>query len=131
MRTALLLLLLVAACRAPYDRRVARFRGHYERGEFEAADEAIDRVIAKEAKSKRGALEVDPGRRDTYLLLLEKAMAQLALAWCLQNPHVSTVLTGASRVEQLRENLQALKFVDVFTPEVMAEVDRIFGADQT
>lgn len=54
-------------------------------------------------------------------------LAQLSLAWCLQNPRVSTVITGASRVQQLHENLQALKFVDSFTPDVMLEIDRIFG----
>ena len=50
--------------------------------------------------------------------------AQFALAWCLQNPHVSTVLTGASRVEQVHENMKALEFVDQFTPDVMAAIDR-------
>ncbi|MGB5332366.1 MAG: aldo/keto reductase [Woeseiaceae bacterium] len=56
------------------------------------------------------------------------SLAQLSLAWCLQNPHVSTVLTGASRVEQVRENMKALDFVDSFTPELTSEIDRIFGA---
>jgi len=51
--------------------------------------------------------------------------AQFALAWCLQNPFVSTVITGASRVEQVRENMQALEFVDAFTPGLMDEIDRI------
>lgn len=55
-------------------------------------------------------------------------LAQFALAWCLQNPHVSTVLTGASRVAQVRENMKAVSFVDAFTDDVMAEIDRIFGA---
>ncbi len=54
-------------------------------------------------------------------------LAQFALAWCLQNPYVSTVITGASRVEQVLENMQALRFVDKFTPEVMAMIDEIFG----
>ncbi|AAO29535.1 aldo/keto reductase [Xylella fastidiosa subsp. fastidiosa] len=36
---------------------------------------------------------------------------QLAIAWCLRNPHVSTVILGASRVAQLKENLQALQVV--------------------
>jgi len=54
------------------------------------------------------------------------SLAQFSLAWCLQNPHVSTVLTGASRVEQLRENMQAIGFVDRFTPEVMDAIDKIF-----
>lgn len=56
------------------------------------------------------------------------SLAQLSLAWCLQNPYVSTVLTGASRVEQVRENMKALDFVDSFTPELTNEIDRIFGA---
>lgn len=38
--------------------------------------------------------------------------ATLAIAWCLRNPHVSTVILGASRVEQLLQNLQALDLVD-------------------
>ena len=54
-------------------------------------------------------------------------LAQFSLAWCLQNPHVSTVLTGASRVQQVQENMQALEFVDSFTPEILHEIDRIFG----
>ena len=53
------------------------------------------------------------------------SLAQFSLAWCLQNPHVSSVITGASRIEQLQENLKALEFVDKFTPELMAEIDRI------
>lgn len=56
------------------------------------------------------------------------SLAQFSLAWCLQNSHVSTVLTGASRVEQVRENMKALDFVDSFTPELTSEIDRIFGA---
>ena len=54
-------------------------------------------------------------------------LAQFSLAWCLQNPYVSTVMTGASRVEQVIENMKALQFVDSFTPEVMAKIDRIFS----
>jgi len=53
-------------------------------------------------------------------------LAQFSLAWCLQNPFVSTVMTGASRVEQLHENMKALQFVDSFTPGVLTEIDRIF-----
>jgi voltage-dependent potassium channel beta subunit len=53
--------------------------------------------------------------------------AQFALAWCLQNPHVSTVLTGASRVEQVHENMKALEFVDRFTPDVMEAIDRVIA----
>ena len=55
------------------------------------------------------------------------SLAQFSLAWCLQNPHVSTVMTGASRVEQVRENMQAVEFADKFTPEVMEAIARVFG----
>lgn len=54
-------------------------------------------------------------------------LAQFSLAWCLQNPHVSTVITGASRVEQVHENMQALAFADKFTPDLLQEVGRIFS----
>ncbi len=55
------------------------------------------------------------------------SLAQFSLAWCLQNPYVSTVMTGASRVEQVHENQKAIDFVESFTPDVMQEIDRIFG----
>lgn len=53
------------------------------------------------------------------------SLAQLALAWCLKNPHVSTVLTGASRPEQVEENMKALDFVDKLTPEVVERIEAI------
>ena len=54
-------------------------------------------------------------------------LAQFSLAWCLQNPYVSSVITGASRVEQVRENMKALDFVEKFSDEVMAEIDKALG----
>ena len=54
-------------------------------------------------------------------------LAQFALAWCLQNPWVSTVITGASRVDQVHENMKAVNFVDKFTPDVMAAIDEVFA----
>ena len=50
-------------------------------------------------------------------------LAQLALAWCLKNPNVSTVITGASRASQVAENMRALDVVDRLTPDVMARID--------
>ncbi len=52
-------------------------------------------------------------------------MAQLAIAWCAHNPHVSTVITGASTIAQLRSNLGALDALDKLTPEVMARIEQI------
>jgi voltage-dependent potassium channel beta subunit len=55
------------------------------------------------------------------------SMAQLALAWCLVNPHVSTVITGASRVEQVVENMKALDVAPLLTDEILQEIDAILG----
>jgi voltage-dependent potassium channel beta subunit len=54
------------------------------------------------------------------------SLAQFSLAWCLQNPWVSSVITGASRVEQVHENMRAVQLVDQFTPEVMARIEAVF-----
>lgn len=54
-------------------------------------------------------------------------LAQMSLAWCLKNPNVSTVITGASRVEQVRENMKAMDAVEKLTPDVMASIDEILG----
>jgi aryl-alcohol dehydrogenase-like predicted oxidoreductase len=50
-------------------------------------------------------------------------LAQLAIAWVAKNPRVSTVITGASRVEQLHANLGALAVVDRLTPEVVQRIE--------
>jgi len=50
-------------------------------------------------------------------------LSQLALAWCAKNPRVSTVITGASRAEQVRENLGALDVLERLDAEVMARIE--------
>jgi voltage-dependent potassium channel beta subunit len=55
-------------------------------------------------------------------------LAQLALAWCLKNPYVSTVITGASRVEQVQENMKASEVARKLTPEITERIDSIFAA---
>jgi voltage-dependent potassium channel beta subunit len=54
-------------------------------------------------------------------------LSQLSIAWVLKNPNVSTVITGASRVEQLEENLKAAEIAPKLTPEVMKRIDDAFG----
>jgi voltage-dependent potassium channel beta subunit len=53
------------------------------------------------------------------------SLAQLALAWCLKNPNVSTVITGASRTEQVIENMQALHVAGQLTGEVMEQIEQV------
>ncbi len=52
-------------------------------------------------------------------------LAQLAIAWCLKNPRVSTVITGASRREQVTENMKALDVAARMTPEVMERIEGV------
>jgi aryl-alcohol dehydrogenase-like predicted oxidoreductase len=56
---------------------------------------------------------------------LDTTLPRLALAWCLKNPQVSTVILGASRVEQLTENLGALGVIERLTPDVLKRIDRL------
>ncbi len=58
---------------------------------------------------------------------LDCALAQLALAWCLMNPNVSTVITGASKVSQVTENMKALDVVSKLTPDVMQRIEQILN----
>jgi len=58
---------------------------------------------------------------------LDCSLAQFAIAWCAKNPNVSTVITGASRVEQVHENMKALEVLPKLTDDVMKRVDEILG----
>lgn len=59
---------------------------------------------------------------------LDCSLAQLALAWCAKNPHVSTVILGATKVEQLVENLKALEVLPKLTPEIVARIEAVVKA---
>jgi voltage-dependent potassium channel beta subunit len=61
---------------------------------------------------------------------LDCTLAQLAIAWILKNPNVSTVITGASRVEQLHENMKAADVTARLTPEIMEKIDKVFGIEK-
>jgi len=55
------------------------------------------------------------------------SLAQMSIAWCAKNPHVSSVITGASRVEQVHENLKALEVIPMLSDDVMARLAAITG----
>jgi voltage-dependent potassium channel beta subunit len=70
--------------------------------------------------------KIDKVRRMTTIANeVDCTMAQLALAWCLTNPNVSTAITGASRPEQVRENMKAMDVVEKLTPEVLERIEEI------
>jgi aryl-alcohol dehydrogenase-like predicted oxidoreductase len=58
---------------------------------------------------------------------LDCTLAQLSVAWCASNPNVSTVITGASRVEQVHENLAALDVLEQLDDDVLERIDDIMA----
>jgi voltage-dependent potassium channel beta subunit len=90
------------------------------RGALKGYDWLKNNFTDEEKRARVGALEVIAKELDCKL-------SQLALAWCLKNPFVSTVITGASRVEQVHENMKAIEVEPKLTPEILERIDRIFG----
>jgi aryl-alcohol dehydrogenase-like predicted oxidoreductase len=58
---------------------------------------------------------------------LDCTLAQLSIAWCASNPNVSTVITGASRVEQVHENLEALEVLEQLDDDLLERIDDIMA----
>lgn len=80
-----------------------------------------DQILSDEGQEKiRLAKELKPIAEK-----LEVPMPQLAIAWCLKNPRVSTVILGASKQSQLKENFKALEVAEQLTDDVMEEIENI------
>lgn len=60
---------------------------------------------------------------------LNCSQAQLAMAWCIANPDISTAITGATRPEQLVETVMAIEVVPKLTKEILQNIDTIFGSE--
>jgi voltage-dependent potassium channel beta subunit len=89
------------------------------RGALKGYDSLHDQLTDQQNLAKVQALE--PIAKD-----LGCTLSQLALAWCLKNPFVSTVITGASRVQQVHENMKATEVAPKLTPEILERIDNIF-----
>jgi len=61
---------------------------------------------------------------------LDCTVAQLSLAWCLKNPFISSVITGASKMSQLNENMKASEIAPKLTQEILENIDKIFGVKE-
>ena len=105
-------------------------------GKYNDGIPADSRVMLPGYEWLREILESDAGQKQLQTVRsltavandLGTSMARLALAWCLKNPNVSTVITGASRPEQVVENMQALAVVPQLTADVMAKIDSIISS---
>jgi voltage-dependent potassium channel beta subunit len=93
------------------------------RGALQGMDWLHNQLTDQERLAKVQAL--DPIAKE-----LGCTLSQLGLAWCLKNPYVSTVITGASRVEQVHENMKAAEVAPKLTPEILERIDQIFGIQQ-
>lgn len=60
---------------------------------------------------------------------LDCTLAQLSIAWCMKNPRVSSVITGSTRMQQLKENLSATEVKDKLNSEVMNKIKSILGTE--
>src|SRR3954469_26051251 len=102
-------------------------------GKYNDGDPGDTRISLKEYDCLREQFEGDEARRRLAKVKqlahvaeeLGTTVSQLALAWCLKNPHVSTVITGAAKPEQVRENMKAGELVPRMTDEVMRRIEQI------
>ncbi len=82
--------------------------------------------LRKNFESEQGLANIQKARQLQPIAdELGCSLAQLAIAWCLKNPHVSTVITGASRAEQVVENMKALDVVPQLAPEIIDRIEAI------
>lgn len=82
--------------------------------------------LRKRLESEEGRRNIEKVNRLSQIAQeLGYTMAQLAIAWCLKNPHVSTVITGASRPDQVHENMKALEVAILLDDELMASIEDI------
>lgn len=82
--------------------------------------------IKERILSQKGQAKIEKVKKLTLIAdELGCTMAQLALGWCLKNPHVSTVITGASKKSQVLENMEALAVAERISPSVMDQIENI------
>ena len=102
-------------------------------GKYNDGDPGNTRISLKSYAWLREQFETDEARKRLSKVKklakvaddLGTTLPRLALAWCLKNPHVSTVITGASKPAQVNENMKAGQLVDQLTDQVMGKIEAI------
>ncbi|KAK0661643.1 putative voltage-gated potassium channel subunit beta [Cercophora samala] len=91
-----------------------------------ATNKAFFENTVKELKSEAGQAKIEKVRKLTKIAeRLGGNVSQLALAWAASNPNVSTVILGATKIEQLENNIGALKLLEKLTPDVLEEIEGV------
>ncbi|KAI3478392.1 hypothetical protein L1887_59708 [Cichorium endivia] len=94
---------------------------------FDTNKSFFDNTV-KELQTPEGKAKIEKVQKLTTIAEgLGAKVTNLALAWCAKNPNVSTVILGASKPEQIIENLKSLELLDKLTPEIMAQIDEVLG----
>jgi len=97
--------------------------GKYRRGVPEKSRGSMENLAflreqLTDSARNEAVVQLEPIARE-----LDATVGQLAIAWVAHNPHVSSVITGASTLEQLHDNLKAQALVEKLTPEVLQRID--------
>ena len=97
-----------------------------------ATNKAFFENTVKQLKSPEGQAKIEKVRKLTAVAeRLGAKVSQLSLAWAAKNPNVSTVILGATKIEQLLDNLAAIPLIDKLTPEIMEEIETILDNKPT
>jgi voltage-dependent potassium channel beta subunit len=99
--------------------------GKYRNGVPKESRGAIPRMAFLVESLTDKARNEAVGKLEAVAKDLGCTVAQLAIAWCARNPHVSTVITGASRPEQVRENMKAVEVVAKLDDAAMKRIEAI------
>jgi aryl-alcohol dehydrogenase-like predicted oxidoreductase len=91
-----------------------------------ATNPAFFEGTIKQLKSPEGQAKIEKVRKLTAIAeRLGATVTHLSLAWAAKNPNVSTVILGATKIEQIHDNLKALALLDKLTPEIMEEIEGV------
>jgi aryl-alcohol dehydrogenase-like predicted oxidoreductase len=82
--------------------------------------------LKKQSESREGKEKIEKTAKLSNIAgELGISLSRMAIAWCLKNPAVSTVITGASKPEQVKENMNALSDIPLLDDEVMEKIELI------
>lgn len=91
-----------------------------------ATNPAFFENTVKQLQTEEGKAKIEKVRKLTAIAeRLGATATHLSLAWAAKNPNVSTVILGATKIEQVIDNLKALPLIDKLTPEIMEEIEGI------
>ena len=102
--------------------------GKYRKGVPKGSRGAIPRMafLVESLTDKRKNAAVE--KLEAVAKSLSCTPAQLAIAWCLCNPRVSTVITGASRIAQVKENMKAAEVAERIDADTRGRIEALFAA---